>query len=121
VTFADTLAVNQSPEPSSGLGGTDFWASLMTQLAQWRGGQLFVGAFWRNASTLPAAGSTPMAVANWEHAASQVACADLSVCFYTILSFPRPSGSLSPRHHFSPAALTPTNSCVSATHTHTPG
>jgi len=116
-TFANTLAVNQSPDPSSGLGGTDFYASLMTQLAQWRGNQVFVQAFWRDASALPPANSTTTAVTNWERAASQASCSNLSFYFYNTLSFPQPNGSVTQRHRSSPVALRPTTGCVTATHT----
>ena len=57
LTFADTLAMDKSP----GLyGGTDFWASLMTQLADRHGGQTFVARFWRHAGTLPPPHRPPM-------------------------------------------------------------
>ena len=94
LTFADTLAVDRSP----GLyGGTDFWASLMTQLADRHGGQTFVRRFWHHASQLPAAASTTDAMTNWVNDASQAACVDLSAVFYDRWGFPRPDGSTTPR------------------------
>ncbi len=115
-TFANTLAVNASPDPSTGLGGTDFWASLMTQLAWWREGNGFVEQFWHDASQLPSAGSTDAAVTNWVRAASEAACQNLDLYFYDILSFPRANGSVMKRSRFSPVLLKPTNACVTATH-----
>ena len=94
LTFADTLAIDKSP----GLyGGTDFWASLMTQLADRHGGQTFVARFWHHASSLPAASSTTDAVTNWVQAASYAACTDLSPVFYDRWGFPRPDGSVTQR------------------------
>ena len=50
LTFAGTLAIDKSP----GLyGGTDFWASLMMQLAHRHGGQTFVKRFWQHAERTP--------------------------------------------------------------------
>ena len=71
-------------------GGTDFWASLMTQLADRHGGQTFVQRFWHHADTLPAASSTTDAVTNWVRDASYAACTDLSPVFYDRWGFPRP-------------------------------
>jgi hypothetical protein len=94
LTFADTLAVDRSP----GLyGGTDFWASLMMQLAARHGGQTFVARFWHHAGDLPAASSTTDAVTNWVQDASYAACSDLSPVFYARWGFPRPDGSVTPR------------------------
>jgi serralysin len=94
LTFADTLAMARSP----GLyGGTDFWASLMTQLARRHGGQRFVARFWHHAGTLPAASSTTDAVTNWVGAASYAACTDLRPVFYVRWGFPRPDGSVTQR------------------------
>jgi serralysin len=94
LTFAETLAMDRSP----GLyGGTDFWASLMMQLAERHGGQKFVERFWHHASDLPAASSTTDAVTNWVQDASYAACADLSSVFYERWGFPRPDGSVTPR------------------------
>jgi hypothetical protein len=101
LTFADTLAVDRSP----GLyGGTDFWASLMTQLARRHGGQTFVRRFWHHASQLPAASSTTDAVTNWVRDANYAACTDLSTVFYERWGFPRPDASVTPRP---PAATVP--------------
>jgi serralysin len=98
LTFADTLAIDSSP----GLyGGTDFWASLMTQLAKRHGGQTFVERFWHHAGDLPAATSTTDAVTNWVQDASYAACTDLSPVFYVRWGFPRPDGSVTPRHRAS--------------------
>jgi hypothetical protein len=94
MTFADTLAIDKSP----GLyGGTDFWASLMMQLAKRHGGQTFVARFWHHAADLPAASSTTDAVTNWVEDASYAACTDLSPVFYVRWGFPRPDGSVTPR------------------------
>jgi serralysin len=94
LTFADTLAMDQSP----GLyGGTDFWASLMMQLARRHGGQTFVARFWHHAGRLPAASSTTNAVTNWVRDASYAACTNLNPVFYERWGFPRPDGSVTPR------------------------
>jgi hypothetical protein len=94
LTFAETLAMNRSP----GLyGGTDFWASLMMQLARRHGGQTFVARFWHRVETLPAASSTTEAVTNWVRAASYAACADLRPVFYARWGFPRPNGEVTQR------------------------
>jgi hypothetical protein len=94
LTFANTLAIAKSP----GLyGGTDFWASLMMQLAARHGGQIFVERFWHHAAALPAASSTTDAVTNWVNDASYAACTDLSRVFYDRWGFPRPDGSVTPR------------------------
>jgi hypothetical protein len=94
LTFADTLAVDTSP----GLyGGTDFWASLMMQLADRHGGQMFLARFFQHASTLPATSSTAGAVTNWVQDANYAACTDLSSVFYLRWGFPRPDGTVSPR------------------------
>jgi hypothetical protein len=94
LTFADTLAQDTSP----GLyGGTDFWASLMTQLADRHGGQRFVARFWHHADSLPAASSTTEAVTNWVRDANYAACTDLSSVFYDRWGFPRPDGSVTQR------------------------
>ncbi len=96
LTFASTLAQDRSPDPKFG-GGTDFWASLMMQLAARHGGDTFVSRFWRAASKEPGASSTAGAVANWERAASHAACVDLSPVFYVRWGFPRPDGSVASR------------------------
>jgi serralysin len=94
LTFAETLAQDRSP----GLyGGTDFWASLMMQLAHRHGGQTFVKRFWQHAGELPAASSTTGAVTNWVQDANYAACTDLSSVFYVRWGFPRPDGSVSKR------------------------
>jgi serralysin len=99
LTFAGTLAQDKSPGM---YGGTDFWASLMMQLAARHGGQTFVSRFFQHAGELPAASSTTDAVTNWVNDASYAACTDLSSVFYVRWGFPRPDGSVSPR----PAAIT---------------
>ncbi|MCW3058019.1 MAG: hypothetical protein JWO21_1988, partial [Solirubrobacterales bacterium] len=94
LTFAETLAKDRSP----GLyGGTDFFASLMMQLARRHGGQIFVKRFWQHAGELPAASSTTGAVTNWVQDANYAACVDLSPVFYTRWGFPRPDGSVTKR------------------------
>jgi serralysin len=107
LTFAETLAQAKSP----GLyGATDFWASLMMQLAERHGGQKFVERFFHHAGDLPAASSTTEAVTNWVQDASYAACVDLSTVFYQRWGFPRPDGSVTPR----PPASTvpePTGKC----------
>ncbi|HWX97668.1 MAG TPA: hypothetical protein VNZ01_12580 [Solirubrobacteraceae bacterium] len=108
LTFAGTLALDRSP----GLyGGTDFWASLMTQLAQRHGGQVFVRRFWHHLGAMPPASSNNDAVTNWVQAANYAARTDLSPVFYTRWGFPRPDGSVTPR----PPASTvpePIGSCL---------
>lgn len=94
LTFAETLAVDRSP---GAYGGTDFWASLMMQLAERHGGQTFVARFWHQASALPAGSSTTDAVTHWVQDASYAACTDLSPVFYDRWGFPRPDGSVTPR------------------------
>jgi hypothetical protein len=99
LTFAETLAKAKSP----GLyGGTDFWASLMMQLAARHGGQTFVTRFWQRAGELPVASSTNEAVTNWVNEANYAACTDLSSVFYERWGFPRPDGTVTKR----PAAST---------------
>ena len=94
LTFADTLAMDKSP----GLyGGADFWASLMTQLADRHGGQTFVRRFWRRADTLPSASSTTDAVTNWVRDARYAACTNLRRVFYRRWGFPRPNGDVTQR------------------------
>jgi len=94
LTFANTLAVAKSP----GLyGGTDFWASLMMQLARRHGGQTFVARFWHHVGSLPAASSTTQAVTNWVNAVNYAACTDLSSVFYARWGFPRPDGTTTQR------------------------
>jgi hypothetical protein len=99
LTFAGTLAQAKSPGM---YGGTDFWASLMTQLAQHHGGQTFVERFFRHVHELPVASSTTEAVTNWVNDASYAACTDLAPVFYERWGFPRPDGTVAPR----PAAST---------------
>jgi PASTA domain len=94
LTFAGTLAQAKSPD---GYGGTDFWASLMMQLAQRHGGQAFLSRFFQHVITLPPASSTAGAVANWEQAATYAACVDLSPVFYTRWGFPQPDGTVRAR------------------------
>lgn len=93
-TFAGTLAQDKSP---GAYGGTDFWASLMMQLAQRHGGQTFIKRFWQKVDQLPAASSTTGAVTNWLSAASYAACTDLRPVFYTRWGFPRPDGTVTTR------------------------
>jgi hypothetical protein len=94
LTFAGTLAQDKSPGLYS---GTDFWASLMMQLADRHGGQTFVERFWHHAGDLPAASSTTEAVTNWVQDASYAACTDLSPVFYVRWGFPRSDGSVTAR------------------------
>jgi hypothetical protein len=94
LTFAQTLALDKSP---GAYGGTDFWASLMMQLAARHGGQKFLNRFFSDVARLPAASSTAGAVTNWVKAASYAACTDLSSVFYVRWGFPRPDGSVTAR------------------------
>jgi hypothetical protein len=90
-TFAGTLCADLSP----GLyGGSDFWASIMMKLASLYGGQRFVGRFFHHLSSLPAATSTPEAIANWLDDANYASCTDLSSVFYKRWGFPQPDGSV---------------------------
>jgi hypothetical protein len=94
LTFAETLGADRSP----GLyGGTDFWASLMMQLAKRHGGQKFASRFFHHASELPVATSTTQAVTNWVADSNYAACTDLSAVFYQRWGFPRPDGSVTKR------------------------
>ncbi len=101
LTFAGTLAQGKAPGSfvcgTTYCGGTDFWASLMMQLASRHGGDAFLSRFFRAASGLPPATTTVAAVTNWERAASDAACTDLSSVFYTRWGFPRPDGSVTAR------------------------
>ena len=108
MTFAGTLAQDKSP---GAYGGTDFWASLMMQLAARHGGQAFLSRFFHHVASLPPASSTSGAVANWEQAASYAACADLGSVFYTRWGFPRPDGSVTARPPAG-AVPEPTGSCT---------
>jgi hypothetical protein len=113
LTFADTLAQAKSP----GLyGGTDFWASLMMQLAARHGGQQFIERFWQAVDELPAATSTAGSVANWEAAASSAACAELADVFYLRWGFPRPDGTVSARES-ADAVAEPAGRCGSTSTT----
>jgi hypothetical protein len=116
LTFDGTLAEDKAPPSSScgtgSCGGTDFWASLMMQLAARHGGNQFISRFWHAANGLPPAASTAAAVANWERAASTAACANLSTVFYRRWGLPRPDGSITPRPSAS-AVPEPTGRCGS--------
>jgi hypothetical protein len=94
LTFADTLAMDKSPGM---YGGTDFWASLMMQLAKRHGGQTFVRRFWHHAGGAPTASSTTGAVTNWVNNARYAACTSLNPVFYVRWGFPRPNGHVSSR------------------------
>jgi hypothetical protein len=94
LTFAETLAQDKSPGLYS---GTDFWASLMMQLAERHGGQAFIQRFFHHAGELPIASSTAEAVTNWVNGASYAACVDLGSVFYERWGAPRPNGSVTPR------------------------
>ena len=109
LTFAQTLAQGKSP---GAYGGTDFWASLMMQLARRHGGQEFVTQFWHSVAYLPAATSTAGAVANWVKAASYAAGVDLKPVFYQRWGFPRPDGSVTERP---PASAVPEPTVAPAT------
>jgi hypothetical protein len=108
LTFAQTLAQNKSP---GAYGGTDFWASLMMQLAARHGGQEFLNRFFRRASSQAAASQTRGAVANWQQAASYAACVNLSSVFYRRWGFPQPNGTVSARPLAS-AVPEPPGSCI---------
>lgn len=94
LTFAQTLAEDKSP---GAYGGTDFWASLMLQLAHRHGGQLFLSRFFHHAGSLPAASSTTGAVTNWVKDADYAGCVNLAPVFYKRWGFPRPDGSVTQR------------------------
>ena len=94
LTFAGTIGSNRSP---GAYGGTDFWASLMMQLARRHGDERFVERFWHEASILPAARSLGGTVVNWQRAASYAACADLEPVFSIRWGFPRADGSVQSR------------------------
>jgi hypothetical protein len=108
LTFAQTLAKNKSPGMYE---GTDFWASLMMQLAQRHGGQDFLNRFFRRASTQHAAPQTRDAVTNWQQAASYAACVDLRSVFYRRWGFPQPNGTVSARPPAS-AVPEPPGACI---------
>jgi hypothetical protein len=111
LSFAQTLAQAKSP----GLyGGTDFWASLMMQLAARHGGQTFLHRFFTDLGTLPAASSTAAAVTNWLTAANYAACTGLSPVFYTRWGFPHPDGTVTTRPPAS-SVPEPTGTCPGAT------
>ncbi len=98
-TFNETLAQDKPPPGnyqcgSGACGGTDFWASLMLQLAARHGGSSFLSRFWRDASTYPPAGGTVGAVTHWQLLAGQAACTDLSSVFYTSWGFPDADGGV---------------------------
>lgn len=101
LTFADTLAQDKAPGTqmcgSAYCTGTDLWASLMMQLAARHGGDAFISRFWRDVSGEPPETSNAGEVTNWERAASEAACTDLSSVFYTRWGFPRPDGSVTTR------------------------
>jgi hypothetical protein len=109
LTFTQTLAQDKSPGM---YGGTDFWASLMMQLAARHGGQAFLNRFFQHVGTLPAATSTAGAVTNWLAAANYAACTDLSSVFYTRWGFPHPDGTVTTRPP-ADAVPEPTGSCPS--------
>jgi hypothetical protein len=94
LTFSQTLAENKSPGP---LNGTDFWASIMTRLADLYGGEQFIERFFERAPGLPVAESTADAVTNWVRASSYAACADLTDFFYLRWGFPQPDGTVEDR------------------------
>jgi hypothetical protein len=94
LTFAQTLAQDKSP---GAYGGTDFWASLMLQLAHRHGGQLFLSRFFQHAASLPPASSTTGAVTNWVRDSSYAACVNLAPVFYKRWGFPRPDGDVTQR------------------------
>jgi serralysin len=101
LTWASTFGAGKSP----GLyGPTDFWASLMMQLASRHGGQMFVSRFFHHAFTLPTAATNGEVVKNWVAASNYAACVDLSTVFYDRWGFPRPDGSVTARP---PAASVP--------------
>jgi serralysin len=94
MTWQSTFGSGRSP----GLyGPTDFWASLMMELAARHGGQAFLSRFFHAAGKLPAASTNGQVVKNWLDASSQAACVDLQSVFYVRWGFPRPNGSVTPR------------------------
>ncbi len=95
LTFAATLGANKPP--GNQYGGTDFWASIMKQLAARHGRQTFVKRFWHHLSSLPAAATTGAAIANWVAASNYASCTTLDPVFYTRWGFPQPDGSVQAR------------------------
>jgi hypothetical protein len=78
-------------------GGTDFWASLMTQIEKLEGGEMFVERFWHHAAALPPASSTADAVTNWIGEINYAGCTNLNIFFYYELGFPQRDGTTRPR------------------------
>jgi hypothetical protein len=105
-TFAQTLAMDKSPGM---YGGTDFWASLMMQVAKAEGGQTFVERFWHHADSLPRAHSTARAVTNWINDINYAGCTNLNIFFYDELGFPKSDGTTMPRRRATP--LKPGRGC----------
>ncbi len=101
-TFADTLAVGQSP---SVYGGTDFFASIVHLLAARYGGHCFIRRFLASVLTRPSTSSDDAAVANFVRAASHVAGVNLKPFFYDYWAFPQPDGKNNPRTSGGIAAL----------------
>jgi hypothetical protein len=101
-TFANTLAVGQSP---SLYEGTDFYASILHLLATHYGGDCFIQHFLTTVASEPSATNDDAAVTNLITAASQVANVDLRPFFYDYWSFPQPNGTKNPRAAGGIAAL----------------
>lgn len=96
LTFAGTLAQDQSPEPGVGQG-TDFWSSIMWNLAARYGGNRFLERFFGYASDANPVRTVRGAVTHWVNFASDAACVNLRPLFYRQLGFPRPNGRVSRR------------------------
>lgn len=96
LTFADTLAQDKSPEPGVGQG-TDFWASIMWNLAARYGGNRFLERFFAYASDANPVRTVPGAVTDWVASASDAACVNLRPLFYRQWGFPRPNGRVTRR------------------------
>jgi hypothetical protein len=93
-TFANTLAVGQSP---SVYGGTDFFSAIIHLLATHYGGDCFETHLWTTVLSEPTVTTDDAAVTNFITAASQVAGVDLRPFFYEYWSFPEQDGTSNPR------------------------
>jgi hypothetical protein len=92
-TFANTLAVGQSPGPN---GGTDFLASILNLLTRY-GGDCFLQHFLSDAASESAATSDDEAVTNFVNAATEAAGVNLGPFFYDYWGFPQSDGQTNPR------------------------
>jgi hypothetical protein len=96
LTFADTLGQDKSPAPGL-LQGTDFWASIMWNLAARYGGNRFLERFFGYASDANSVRTVRGAVTDWVEFASDAACVNLGPLFYRRWGFPRRTGRVTRR------------------------